>query len=102
MNMVAFITNLFDGPDLIIILVLFLLLFGAKRLPELARGLGQAVNEFSKAKDDFRHQVTRADEPAVQPPQGVQAHTLEPAPATPPLTASAPAAPKPEDPKPLA
>lgn len=35
-------------PELIIILVIILLVFGASRLPELARSLGKAVNEFKK------------------------------------------------------
>ena len=34
------------GPELIILLVIVLLLFGAKRIPELARGLGSGVREF--------------------------------------------------------
>jgi sec-independent protein translocase protein TatA len=46
-----------SGPDLIILLVIVLVLFGAKRLPELARGLGQSVNEFKKAKDEFDKEV---------------------------------------------
>ena len=37
------------GMELVLILAVVLLLFGAKRLPELARGLGQAVTEFKKA-----------------------------------------------------
>ena len=47
------IASLFNlaGPDLIIILLIVLLLFGAKKLPELAKGMGQAIREFSKAKD---------------------------------------------------
>lgn len=55
------IASLFNlaGPDLIVILVIVLLLFGAKKLPELARGLGQAMREFSKAKDEFEREVTR-------------------------------------------
>ncbi|PYJ60517.1 MAG: twin-arginine translocase TatA/TatE family subunit, partial [Verrucomicrobia bacterium] len=36
------------GPDLIVILLIILVLFGAKKLPELARGMGQAVKEFQK------------------------------------------------------
>lgn len=48
-----------SGPDLIILLVIVLVLFGAKRLPELARGLGQSVNEFKKAKDEFDKEVTK-------------------------------------------
>ena len=48
-----------SGPDLIILLVIVLVLFGAKRLPELARGLGQSVNEFKKAKDEFDKEVAK-------------------------------------------
>ena len=38
----------FGGTELIILLVIILLLFGAKRIPELARGLGSGVREFRK------------------------------------------------------
>jgi sec-independent protein translocase protein TatA len=48
-----------SGPDLIILLVIVLVLFGAKRLPELARGLGQSVNEFKKAKDEFDKEISK-------------------------------------------
>lgn len=53
------------GPDLIVIFGIVLLLFGAKKLPELAKGLGQAVKEFSKAKDDFEREINT---PTPQPP----------------------------------
>ena len=54
------------GPfELIIILVVVLLLFGAKRLPELARGLGKSMSEFKKAtqemQDDFHEAVDKVD-----------------------------------------
>ena len=52
MTPLAFFSNL-GGPDLLVILLIVLVLFGAKRLPELARGMGQAMREFHKAKDDF-------------------------------------------------
>jgi len=42
----------FAGPDMIVILLIVLLLFGAKRLPELARGMGKAVKEFGAARDE--------------------------------------------------
>ena len=48
------------GPDLIIILLIVLVLFGAKKLPELARGMGQAVKEFQKAKDEFSDELHKA------------------------------------------
>src|SRR5579862_622835 len=63
------IASLFNlaGPDLFVILIIVLLLFGAKKLPELARGMGQAVREFTKAKDEFEREVTRPPAPAAEP-----------------------------------
>ena len=37
------------GPELLIILVIVLILFGAKKIPELASGLGKGIKEFKKA-----------------------------------------------------
>ena len=54
--------NLFGG-DAILIFVIILIFFGAKKLPELARSLGQAMREFTKAKDDFEREITRPPEP---------------------------------------
>jgi sec-independent protein translocase protein TatA len=51
MNTLAFINNLFQGPGLLILLVVALL-FGAKRLPELGRSLGETIREFTKSKDE--------------------------------------------------
>ena len=36
------------GPEILIVLIIILLLFGAKRIPELAKGLGSGVREFKK------------------------------------------------------
>ena len=38
-------------PEIILILVIVLLIFGGKRIPELARSLGRAKHEYQKAKD---------------------------------------------------
>jgi sec-independent protein translocase protein TatA len=59
MSYLASLLNL-GGPDLIWILLLILLLFGAKKLPELARGMGQAIKEFQKAKDEFTDELHKA------------------------------------------
>jgi len=59
MSLFAFLPNL-GGPDLIIILLIVLVLFGAKKLPELARGMGSAIKEFQKAKDQFSDELHSA------------------------------------------
>lgn len=46
------------GPqEMIVILFLALLLFGPKRLPELARGIGKAMREFKKATTEIEQEV---------------------------------------------
>ena len=75
MNFLALLSN-FGGPDLIIILLIILVLFGAKKLPELARGMGQAVKEFQKAKDEFSdelHNAGKNDAPAKPDVRSAQA-----------------------------
>jgi len=65
MTLLSSIANL-GGPDLIVILLIVLVLFGAKRLPDLARGMGQAMREFHKTKDDLGQELhySAAPEPA--------------------------------------
>ncbi|MBA65934.1 MAG: twin-arginine translocase TatA/TatE family subunit [Candidatus Marinimicrobia bacterium] len=53
--------NLGTGELLIIFLVI-LLLFGAKRLPELARGLGKGINEFKDAVETGKKEILDAEE----------------------------------------
>jgi sec-independent protein translocase protein TatA len=49
--MLAFIKNI-GGPELIIVLVVVLLVFGAAKLPQLARSLGASAKEFKKGVDE--------------------------------------------------
>lgn len=55
------------GPEIIIILVLVLLLFGARRLPEMARSIGQSVREFRKGVKDIQNDINADDEPVSAP-----------------------------------
>jgi len=55
-----------NTPEIILILVVCLILFGAKKLPELARGLGQGIREFKKATRETTEELYRAIE---EPPQ---------------------------------
>jgi sec-independent protein translocase protein TatA len=75
-----FLANLM-GPQGLLILFVLLLLFGAKKLPELAKGLGQAIREFSKAKNDIHDEIMR--EPAPEPPRRIETQTVEAQPTQP-------------------
>jgi sec-independent protein translocase protein TatA len=49
----------FGGPELIFIFLVVLLLFGGKKLPELARALGQAKKEFHKASKEAEEEASK-------------------------------------------
>jgi sec-independent protein translocase protein TatA len=46
-------------PEILFILLSSLVRFGAERLPELARGLGQSINEFRKAREELDREVKK-------------------------------------------
>ena len=49
------------GPqEIFLIFLAILLLFGAKKLPEFARGLGKSMGEFRKARQEFEHEITKS------------------------------------------
>jgi len=43
--------------EIIIIAIIILVLFGAKRIPDLAKGLGQGIKEFRKASNDIKKEI---------------------------------------------
>ena len=47
------------GSEIVLILVVVLLLFGGKKLPELARGLGKGIREFKDASDGVKREIHR-------------------------------------------
>lgn len=49
------------GWEWILIFVVLLLLFGAKRLPELARGLGKGISEFRKAAKEVTNEIRQEE-----------------------------------------
>jgi TatA/E family protein of Tat protein translocase len=85
-------------PELILILVVALLVFGPNRLPELARSLGRGLAEFRRASTDLREQLM-SEPPRPPPSEPSPPPTLAgslataPPPATPEATAPAPTAP---------
>ncbi|MBD02693.1 MAG: twin-arginine translocase TatA/TatE family subunit [Candidatus Marinimicrobia bacterium] len=48
------------GWEMVVIAIVILLLFGAKKLPELARGLGQGIREFKGAVDGVKDEINDA------------------------------------------
>ncbi len=48
------------GPEIILILFVILLLFGAKKIPELARGMGKGIREFKDATKEIKDEIDEA------------------------------------------
>lgn len=74
------------GPELLLILVLVLLLFGGKALPDFAKGIGRAMREFKKATSGVEEEIKRAMDDTtsvVRQPVSSRPHALPPAPPVP-------------------
>lgn len=59
MSTLGFIQNM-GGGSLVLILVVILLLFGAKRIPELAKGLGRGLTEFKNATKEVQEDLEKS------------------------------------------
>ncbi|MDD4933114.1 MAG: twin-arginine translocase TatA/TatE family subunit [Methylacidiphilaceae bacterium] len=74
-----------SGSEWFWIFVVVFLLFGAKKLPELARGIGKALGEFHKAREDFEREIHHS---LREPGTGVSSPTAQasspPSPPSPP------------------
>jgi len=67
MNPLAFIKNI-NGPEILLIFLIVLLLFGAKRLPELFKSFGKSIREFKKATSEIEDDIrTSMDEEPTKP-----------------------------------
>lgn len=74
---------MFNGWEIVLILAIVLVLFGAKKLPELAKGLGQGMKEFKKATREVQDELEAATDVNAPPqpprklPSETQARTAE-------------------------
>ncbi len=89
--------GMIGGWEMVLILAAILMLFGAKKLPELAKGLGQGIREFKKATREVTDEVQNSiNEPPPQPrlpantasaqPQAPQVQPQQSVPQAPPVT----------------
>jgi len=62
-------------PEMIIILVIALIIFGPRKLPELGRSLGRSINEFKKASNELRSTLEEEIRVEEQKEQRAQVHT---------------------------
>lgn len=61
------------GPlEIFLIFLVILLVFGAKRIPEIARGMGKGIREFRTATREISEELTVDDSPRIQPPRPPQ------------------------------
>ena len=76
MSILAFTT---PGPsEWMLILIIVLVLFGAKKLPELARSLGQSMSEFRKAREEFDKELQQARQDIKGQPQSANSQITQP------------------------
>jgi len=58
--------------EILVILLVILILFGAKRIPEIAQGLGKGIKEFKKAVKDTQKEINKAGEPEKSKPEQLE------------------------------
>ena len=57
-------------PELLVVLAIVVLLFGAKKIPDLAKGMGKGIKDFKKAikeEEPEAKEISKAEEPKVEP-----------------------------------
>jgi len=57
------------AQELLLILLIILLLFGARKIPEIARGLGKSVAEFKKGTKDLEDEIKKEEPEKRKPPE---------------------------------
>ena len=66
--MIAMYSLFISGAEIFFIMFIVVMVFGADKIPEIARGMGKGIREFKRASSDIRYELERADEQE-DPPQ---------------------------------
>jgi sec-independent protein translocase protein TatA len=75
------------GGELMVVLIVALILFGSKKIPEFAKGLGQAMKEFKKASNDVSNEIHNAmNQETTTPPPPAKPQAAAPESAAPAAT----------------
>jgi sec-independent protein translocase protein TatA len=54
-------------PEIILVVIVILVLFGAKKIPEFMQGIGKGIKEFKKATSDIEKDITESGKTEVKP-----------------------------------
>jgi sec-independent protein translocase protein TatA len=91
------VAGMLGGWEIVLILAVVLILFGAKKLPELAKGLGSGIKEFKKATREVTEELQSAVEDDYTPPPPQQTRKLSPSESKPAETVAQSPAPASEE-----
>jgi sec-independent protein translocase protein TatA len=74
----VFFAAMLGGWEIVLILAVVLILFGAKKLPELAKGLGTGIKEFKKATREVSDEISTAMDEQPQQPRRISQTAHQP------------------------
>tara|TARA_B100000886_G_scaffold340524_1_gene310826 strand:+ start:6762 stop:6989 length:228 start_codon:yes stop_codon:yes gene_type:complete len=60
------------GPEILIIMLVVVMLFGSKKIPEIARGLGKGIREMKDASNDIRREIRSSSDSVNEEAQKVE------------------------------
>jgi sec-independent protein translocase protein TatA len=77
-GMIPLVPGLPGGPELIIVLFVLVLLFGANKIPKLARSTGQAMGEFRKGREEVEEELDEIQDDAISTDEETSTDESEP------------------------
>lgn len=73
----SIVLGILGGQEILFIMIIVLVLFGGKKIPELMRGLGRGVSEYNKAKNDIMDHLNDKDVPQNKPQEPARTESLD-------------------------